>query len=247
MVYPFFVAGKALASRDASPLESITPSPATNRVLRAAIVAGLVASFATLIGPAVAFAVTEHTVEPGETLSTIADRYGLPVETLMDVNGISDPDSVMAGQVLRIPDFAVDIGGDAARGPAETTSVSEPASDPAPAILMDSGLRHFILAGEWLSTIAPMYGVALEALMRANNITNADFIVAGTTLIIPGGGGRNRSHSGTDDARRQHCTRRVHWRVAFRRLPPTTAYRWRGWPTPTTSPTTTSSCSARAC
>ena len=160
------------------------------------MVAGLVASSAALIAPAVALAVTEHTVGQGETLSSIADRYGLPMETLMDVNGISDPDSIVAGQVLTIPDFAVDLGGDAARGPDETVSAPSQASVPAPVPVSDSGQRHFVLPGEWLSTIAPKYGVAIEALISANSIANPDFIVAGTTLVIPGGG----ESSGTPSA-----------------------------------------------
>jgi LysM repeat protein len=126
-------------------------------------------------------------------LSTIADAYGLPLETLMDVNGISDPNSVQAGQVLRIPDFAVDIGGgDVARGPAVTGTPAETTEAEAPPVVDqgvagDSGLRHFVLPGEWLSTIAPLYGVAVDALATINRISNPDFIVAGSTLVIPGG------------------------------------------------------------
>ena len=43
------------------------------------------------------------TVKSGETLSDIAARYGVSVNSLMRVNGLRDSDFVQAGQRLRIP------------------------------------------------------------------------------------------------------------------------------------------------
>jgi peptidoglycan/xylan/chitin deacetylase (PgdA/CDA1 family) len=44
----------------------------------------------------------KHTVRSGETLSTIAGRYGVSVETLAKINKLADPDMVYVGQVLMI-------------------------------------------------------------------------------------------------------------------------------------------------
>lgn len=44
-----------------------------------------------------------YTVQPGDTLSEIAERYNLSVEELAYVNGISDVDLVWAGETLCIP------------------------------------------------------------------------------------------------------------------------------------------------
>jgi LysM repeat protein len=41
-----------------------------------------------------------HTVSAGETLTSIARRYGLTVGQLMAINGIDNPDELIAGQVL---------------------------------------------------------------------------------------------------------------------------------------------------
>ena len=41
-----------------------------------------------------------HQVQPGESLSTIADRYGVSMQRLIAINGISDPNQVMAGSTL---------------------------------------------------------------------------------------------------------------------------------------------------
>jgi len=44
-----------------------------------------------------------HKVEPGQTLSTIAKRYGTSVADIRRLNGISNPNHVRAGDRLRIP------------------------------------------------------------------------------------------------------------------------------------------------
>lgn len=43
-----------------------------------------------------------YIVQPGDTLSKIAARYGTTVQTLMSLNGLSNPDRIWAGQRLRI-------------------------------------------------------------------------------------------------------------------------------------------------
>jgi murein DD-endopeptidase MepM/ murein hydrolase activator NlpD len=47
-----------------------------------------------------------HLVLPGETLSALAVRYGMPLATLAKINGIKPPFKVYAGQVLAIPPAA---------------------------------------------------------------------------------------------------------------------------------------------
>jgi len=44
-----------------------------------------------------------HTVAPGETLGTLAQRYDTTVEALMELNDLSDPDLIQAGQSLLVP------------------------------------------------------------------------------------------------------------------------------------------------
>jgi peptidoglycan lytic transglycosylase D len=44
-----------------------------------------------------------HRVKPGQTLSGIAERYGVSVQALRVANGIGPRDQVRSGQVLRIP------------------------------------------------------------------------------------------------------------------------------------------------
>jgi LysM repeat protein len=44
-----------------------------------------------------------HLVQPGETLAGIADMYGSPLEDIMNLNGLTDPNNIKAGQELTIP------------------------------------------------------------------------------------------------------------------------------------------------
>ena len=45
---------------------------------------------------------TEHVVGVGETLHSIAKRYGLPVSRLIAWNGLAHPDALVVGQTLRL-------------------------------------------------------------------------------------------------------------------------------------------------
>jgi LysM repeat protein len=45
----------------------------------------------------------KHVVQPGETLTTIAARYGVNFLTLVEVNGLESPDTLAEGTELLIP------------------------------------------------------------------------------------------------------------------------------------------------
>ena len=67
---------------------------------------------------------SQHKVRPGETLSTIADLYGVPMQRLVALNGLSRPDLVEAGTTLKLRSSAP-----AAPKP---KPAAKPASKPAP-------------------------------------------------------------------------------------------------------------------
>ncbi|MFC2173629.1 peptidoglycan DD-metalloendopeptidase family protein [Acidobacteriota bacterium] len=46
---------------------------------------------------------TKHTVRRGETLGSIADRYGLSINRLCKANKIKNPDIIHVGQIIKIP------------------------------------------------------------------------------------------------------------------------------------------------
>ena len=104
-----------------------------------------------------------YVVRPGDTLGAIAGRHGISVGTLVQANGITDPNRVYAGQRLSVP------GGGAA-----------PAASAAP-----SGRAHQVAPGETLSAIAARYGTSVSAIVRANGISNPNRVVIGSKLAIP--------------------------------------------------------------
>jgi LysM repeat protein len=107
-----------------------------------------------------------HTVQAGETLSAIAQRYGVSQQAIINANNIGSASLIYVGQRLVIP------------GAAAGTDLPQPAA-PASAV-------HVISAGETLAAIAARYGVTVQALAEANAISNPSRIVTGQRLTIPG-------------------------------------------------------------
>ena len=105
-----------------------------------------------------------HRVRLGDTLSQIADFYGVTVDELVSIQPIPDPDNLFEGQVLILPpDANVD---------AELTL---PAT-------------YLVRPGDTLSIIAVRLGMTIEQLMDANDIADPNSILAGQKLNVPGGG-----------------------------------------------------------
>ena len=56
------------------------------------------------VAATVAFAETTHVLRSGETAYSVARRYNVPVERLLEVNGIADPTRLSVGTRLVIPE-----------------------------------------------------------------------------------------------------------------------------------------------
>ena len=120
-----------------------------------------------LIQPLPGLAATEHLVKSGETLSEIAERYGLSVQKLMQLNGIEDADLVEAGTKLKLPD-----GATAKTGGGGSDSRAQ--------------AGHTVSSGETLSEIAERYSISVQELMELNGLEDADLVQVGQRLKVPG-------------------------------------------------------------
>jgi LasA protease len=98
-------AGPTVTATLSAELPALEPIDAVTRVNPPTPVpdVGLVGN-PTIVAAATPSGVQEsYTVQPGDTLGSIADRFGIPVEDLMRLNGLTDPNWLSVGQVLLLP------------------------------------------------------------------------------------------------------------------------------------------------
>jgi murein DD-endopeptidase MepM/ murein hydrolase activator NlpD len=126
------------------------------------------------------------TVRYGESVETIARRYGVPTEAILQTNHIASPESVRPGQRLVIPRY---VRGASASVPTRAAPRPEPVrtAERAPAERVPAESVHIVEPGESLMGIAHREGVSLVALARANNIQPYAKIEVGEQLRVPGG------------------------------------------------------------
>jgi LysM repeat protein len=104
-----------------------------------------------------------HVVQPGESLASIARRYGVSVSQIAEANGIVDGRVYADARVLlESRNSAPDSG---------------------------SSTHHTVRPGEFLARIATRYGSSVQAISRANGLTDPDHLAVGQRLEIPTGKG----------------------------------------------------------
>lgn len=102
--------------------------------------------------------VREHIVQKGETLSTIAHRYGTTIGRLMDLNNLKNANYIREGQVLLLE-----------AGPLPDTV-------------------HVLGPGETVWDLSRKYGVPMDEILAANKIVNPHRLQVGQEVIIPEAG-----------------------------------------------------------
>ncbi|CAK9886170.1 MAG: N-acetylmuramoyl-L-alanine amidase AmiB [Candidatus Erwinia impunctatus] len=107
-------------------------------------------------------ATQQHTVRRGETLSGIAAKYGVSSATLRSLNTLRN-DVVWVGQRLNLPAVTVPVSSTAGAG---------------------KPVRHKVVSGDSLSSIAARYGVSSQKIKQVNKLKSNN-VLLGTTLVIP--------------------------------------------------------------
>ncbi len=120
-----------------------------------------------------------YTVEPGDTLAQIANRFGTSVQSLAEINQIPSADLIFPGQQLKVAT-------ESTAGAAANVERS-----------------HVVVEGETLWSIAMAYGVDLMALVERNALPDGDLLQVGQQLVIPSpdarGSGGSRSGERDDN------------------------------------------------
>lgn len=109
-----------------------------------------------------------HTVQAGDSLWAIANANNTDWQTLAQLNGLRDPNTIHPGQVLQLP------GG----------AQADPGS-------------YTVRAGDTLSGIASGLGTDWQTLSRLNNLGDPNMIYPGQVLRTPGGGETSPPPTGT--------------------------------------------------
>jgi murein DD-endopeptidase MepM/ murein hydrolase activator NlpD len=135
---------------------------------------------------------TAITVAPGETLDSLARRYGVPAPAIMRANGLTTVAPLQAGQRLVIPRYnSTSI---AAANRSATPKAGSPyivaggASNSlhvAPRVPPPGGV-HVVQAHETLTSIARRYGKTVTEVASANRIPPYTRVRMGDRIVVPG-------------------------------------------------------------
>lgn len=109
---------------------------------------------------------TNYVVKSGDTLYSIAQRYGFTVQELMNYNNL-DSAVLSIGQVIKIPTVTSDL---------EQTNY----------------ITYTVKSGDNLYSIGRQYGVSAQELMNYNNLTS-NVLSIGQTIKIPTSSSNNQN------------------------------------------------------
>ncbi|MDD4237894.1 MAG: LysM domain-containing protein [Desulfotomaculaceae bacterium] len=103
----------------------------------------------------------DYVIQPGDTLTSIAARFGVTVENIVRVNPILvNPNAIFPGQIIHIP-----LAGQ---------------------IPVAKAALYIVQPGETLTAIALRYNIPVGALLQFNpQITNPNLIFPGQIIAIP--------------------------------------------------------------
>jgi putative chitinase len=100
-----------------------------------------------------------YVVQPGDTLYSLARRFGTTVQAIAQDNNIVNPNCIYVGQRLTIHG---------------TSGTPSPCT-----------ITHVVRYGETLTSIASRYGTTVWKLAQLNNLANPNIIYAGQRLLVP--------------------------------------------------------------
>lgn len=111
---------------------------------------------------------TRHRVKKGETLSSIANRYGVSMERIANANNLSKKNLIVSGRTLKIP------SGNTNKAHSKTTYQK-------PKFVIE----HVVSTGDSLWVLARKYGTTTEKIKESNKLKTSTLVI-GQVLKIDG-------------------------------------------------------------
>ncbi len=107
-----------------------------------------------------------YTVQPDDTVSTVAEKFGLTSQELRELNLLAT-DDLQVGQVLRVPNTP------------GVTAEGLPTPTPEP-------FTYAVQTGDTLYSIALQFDVSPNEIVAANTLSDPNNVFVGQELLIPG-------------------------------------------------------------
>ena len=150
-----------------------------------------VTPFLLLVAAAPANAAVAHTVQPGETLWSIAAANNLTTRTVAAYNGLPETAQVVLGSTINVPTTVEGAAALQAKG-IQLEGVAPQATPPAAPAASSAGApppagSYVVRAGDTLSGLAANAGVAMSQMAAANGLDPSAPLLTGTVLKLPTG------------------------------------------------------------
>ncbi|MEW6443838.1 MAG: LysM peptidoglycan-binding domain-containing protein [bacterium] len=155
-----------------------------------------------------------HVVKRGETLGTIARRYGLSVTTIAKTNGISEYRRIRTGTSLEIP-----VSLAALNDPTQTDRFTASAAQAESAVQAAAGGAredgsYRVRVGDTLWKISKKFGVTVSSLCVWNKLGRSSRIYPGQTIVV------SRDAAGTEGAPPVRMAKHQQGRATFSPVQP---------------------------
>lgn len=145
------------------------------------------------VPPAERISFQKHVVKRGESLGSIARKYGVSTADLARLNHLKNENHISVGMTLVVPSSGGSASGaaltdakPAAAAPTEAKAPAKPAAAPAePAATVTT---YTVKAGDTLASIARARGVSVDQLQSWNGIKDENTIYVGQKLTLKAGG-----------------------------------------------------------